>query len=98
MLDPPRAIFSNIGRAVESQAHFDKMSFRVAVKSKRGAEISTLFLDSPSSQWELQQDLGVLAHQAFPLELRYRLPHQPVGPPAGSGGPGTPGLPPGAQV
>ena len=42
----------------------------VSVKSKRGAEINTLYLDSPASQWELQQDLGVLAHQAFPLELR----------------------------
>ena len=45
-------------------------TYFVLVKSKRGAEISTLYLDSPASQWELQQDLGVLAHQAFPLELR----------------------------
>ncbi len=76
MLDLPRAIFGTVTflGTVKFPAHFDKMSFCVAVKSKRGAEISTLFLDSPSSQWDLQQDLGVLAHQAFPLELRYRLP------------------------
>jgi len=40
------------------------------VQTKRGAEIQTLYLDSKRSQWELQQDLGVLAQQALPLELR----------------------------
>eukprot|EP00092_Neocalanus_flemingeri_P056552 GFUD01067064.1.p1 GENE.GFUD01067064.1~~GFUD01067064.1.p1 ORF type:complete len:501 (+),score=170.32 GFUD01067064.1:80-1504(+) len=40
------------------------------VLSKRGAEISTLYLDSKLSQEELQQDFGVLAQQAFPVELR----------------------------
>jgi len=40
------------------------------VQSKRGAAITTLHIDSELSQHELQQDLGVLAQQALPLELR----------------------------
>lgn len=40
------------------------------VLSKRGAEITTLYLDSKLSQHELQQDMGVLAQQALPLEFR----------------------------
>jgi len=40
------------------------------VQSKRGAAITTLHLDSKLSQDELQQDLGVLAQQALPLEFR----------------------------
>jgi len=40
------------------------------VQSKRGAAITTLHLDSNLSQSELQQDLGVLAQQALPLEFR----------------------------
>ena len=42
----------------------------LAVQSKRGAAITTLHIDSELSQHELQQDLGVLAQQALPLELR----------------------------
>ena len=38
--------------------------------SKRGAEITTLYLDSPHGQYDLQQDLGVLSQQALPVELR----------------------------
>ena len=40
------------------------------MQSKRGAAITTLHLDSQLSQDELQQDLGVLAQQALPLEFR----------------------------
>ena len=40
------------------------------MQSKRGAQVSTLHLDSRQGQEELQQDLGVLAQQALPLELR----------------------------
>ena len=40
------------------------------VQSKRGAAITTLHIDSNLSQNELQQDLGVLAQQALPLEFR----------------------------
>ena len=41
------------------------------MQSKRGAAITTLHIDSELSQHELQQDLGVLAQQALPLELRW---------------------------
>ena len=42
----------------------------VSVQSKRGAAITTLHLASDLSQEELQQDMGVLAQQALPLEFR----------------------------
>ena len=41
-----------------------------SVKSKRGVAIKSLYLESSTSMWDLQQDLGVLAQQALPLELR----------------------------
>jgi len=40
------------------------------VQSKRGAAITTLHVASPKTQHELQQDLGVLAQQALPMEFR----------------------------
>ena len=40
------------------------------VSSKRGTVITTLHIASHLSQSELQQDLGVLAQQALPLEFR----------------------------
>ena len=40
------------------------------MQSKRGAAITTLHLASDLSQEELQQDMGVLAQQALPLEFR----------------------------
>lgn len=40
------------------------------VKMKRGAAIKTLYIESKRSLWDLQQDLGVLALQALPNELR----------------------------
>jgi len=54
------------------QAELDQ-AFKKAdsfVLSKRGAEITTLYLDSKMSQEELQQDMGVLAQQALPVEFR----------------------------
>ena len=43
---------------------------QIAVQSKRGAAITTLHVASPKTQHELQQDLGVLAQQALPMEFR----------------------------
>ena len=40
------------------------------MSTKRGIAITTLHVNSNLSQSELQQDLGVLAHQALPLEFR----------------------------
>ena len=40
------------------------------MQSKRGTVITSLHLDSKLSQEELQQDLGVIAQQALPLEFR----------------------------
>ena len=42
-----------------------------SVQSKRGTRaITTLHIDTSLSQDELQQDLGLLAHQALPREFR----------------------------
>jgi len=40
------------------------------VQSKRGVKVTTLHIDSKHCHHELQQDLGVLAQQALPLEFR----------------------------
>ena len=42
------------------------------MQSKRGTAITSLHLDSKLSQEELQQDLGLLAQQALPLQFRDR--------------------------
>ena len=43
-----------------------------SVQSKRGTRaITRLHIDSSHSQDEVQQDLGVLAQQALPIEFRY---------------------------
>jgi len=41
------------------------------VQSKRGVAIKSLYLESSLAMWDLQQDFGVLAQQALPLELRF---------------------------